>query len=292
MYTMSDLGCLGLNIIPSNVVNEARGAKDTLGILFWGVMHKRFGVITSRDICFDLKYLSSNVEQFNPLVSEPASDEELEAPMEDQPLPADASPTTLSPGYIADFDPEEDEEDPEEDPADHPVDGGDNDDNESSDDDDDDDDVVKDEEDEEEEEHLAPADPSASECPIVKFQKRVDMIHGEVRASKHKIMQDAIEFVTKLIDTKFSTPAERQAENKRKLDNTSKNNQNQQQPNKRKNTGRAYTARHGEKKHYGGSKLLCSKCNYHHDGPCAPKCHKCNRVVHLARDCRSSINAN
>ncbi|GKE26066.1 hypothetical protein Tco_1441450 [Tanacetum coccineum] len=28
-------------------VNEARDAKDTLGILFWGVMHKRFGVITS-----------------------------------------------------------------------------------------------------------------------------------------------------------------------------------------------------------------------------------------------------
>ncbi|GJT56707.1 hypothetical protein Tco_0991761 [Tanacetum coccineum] len=76
--------------------------------------------------------------------------------MEDQPLPADASPTALSPGYIADSDPEEDEED-EEDPTDHPVDGGDNDDNESSDDDDDDDDVEKDEEDEE---HLALADPS------------------------------------------------------------------------------------------------------------------------------------
>ncbi|GJZ53936.1 hypothetical protein Tco_0608821 [Tanacetum coccineum] len=61
--------------------------------------------------------------------------------MEDQSLPADASPTTLSSGYIADFNPEEDEEDP----ADHPVDGGDNDDNESSDDDnDDDDDVGKD----------------------------------------------------------------------------------------------------------------------------------------------------
>ncbi|GJZ15912.1 reverse transcriptase [Tanacetum coccineum] len=70
-----------------------------------------------------------------------ASDEELEAPMEDQPLPADASPTALSPGYIADSDPEEDEEDPQEDLADHPADGGDNDDNESSDDDDDDDDV-------------------------------------------------------------------------------------------------------------------------------------------------------
>ncbi|GJR31902.1 hypothetical protein Tco_1108134 [Tanacetum coccineum] len=78
--------------------------------------------------------------------------------MEDQPLPTDASPTALSPGYIADSDPEKDEEDPEEDPADHPVDGGDNDDNESS----NDDDVEKGEEDEEnneEEEHLAPADP-------------------------------------------------------------------------------------------------------------------------------------
>ncbi|GKF04130.1 hypothetical protein Tco_0034798, partial [Tanacetum coccineum] len=83
-------------------------------------------------------------------------DEELEARIEDQPLPSDASPTALSPGYIADFDPEEDEEDL----ADHPVDGGDNDDNESSDVDDDDDDVVKDEEDEEEEEHLALTDPS------------------------------------------------------------------------------------------------------------------------------------
>nr|GEX76203.1 hypothetical protein [Tanacetum cinerariifolium] len=31
---------------------------------------------------------------------------------------------------------------------------------------------------------------------------------------------------------------------------------------------------------------------YHHDGPCAPKCHKCNRVGHLARDCMSFKNAN
>ncbi|GJR03060.1 reverse transcriptase domain-containing protein [Tanacetum coccineum] len=131
-----------------------------------------------------------------------------------------------------------------------------------------------------------------SECPIVKFQKRVDMIHGGVRASKPKTMQDAIEFATKLIEKKISTPAEYQAENKRKLDNNSKNNQNQQQPNKWQNIGRAYTARHGEKKHYGGSELLCSKCNYHHDGPCAPKCHECNRVDHLAHDCRSSTNVN
>ncbi|GJT68563.1 hypothetical protein Tco_1020043 [Tanacetum coccineum] len=88
-----------------------------------------------------------------------ASDEELEAPIEDQLLPTDASPTTLSPGYIADFNSEEDEEDPEDDPADYPTDGGDNDDNESSDDDNDDD--VEKEWKDEEEEHLAPTDPSA-----------------------------------------------------------------------------------------------------------------------------------
>ncbi|GKD39816.1 reverse transcriptase [Tanacetum coccineum] len=118
------------------------------------------------------------------------------------------------------------------------------------------------------------------------------MIHGRVRASKLKTMQHAIEIATQLMNKKISTLAERQAKNKRKLDNTSKNNQNQQQPNKRQITGKAYTAGHGEKKHYGGSKPLCSKCNYHHDGLCVPKFHKCNRVGHLARDCRSSTNAN
>ncbi|GJX40729.1 hypothetical protein Tco_0255719 [Tanacetum coccineum] len=86
--------------------------------------------------------------------------QELEEPTKDQLLLADASPTTLSPGYIIDSNSEKDKEDPEEDPTDYPVDRGDNDDNESSDDDDDDDDVEKDEEDEEEEEHLAPVDPS------------------------------------------------------------------------------------------------------------------------------------
>ncbi|GJY00079.1 putative reverse transcriptase domain-containing protein [Tanacetum coccineum] len=104
--------------------------------------------------------------------------------------------------------------------------------------------------------------------------------------------QEAVEMATKLMDKKVSSIYERQAENKRKFENTSRNNQNQQQQNKRQNTGRAYTAGTGEKKPYGGSKPLCAKCNYHHDGPCAPKCHKCNKVGHFARDCRSAGNAN
>ncbi|GJS65548.1 putative reverse transcriptase domain-containing protein [Tanacetum coccineum] len=96
------------------------------------------------------------------------------------------------------------------------------------------------------------------------------MIHGNIVASKPKTMQEAVEMVIELMDKKVSTIVERQAENKRK----------------------AYTAGTGEKKPYGGSKPLCAKCNYHHDGPCAPKCHKCNKVGHFARDCRSAGNAN
>ncbi|GKE41917.1 hypothetical protein Tco_1469201, partial [Tanacetum coccineum] len=53
---------------------------------------------------------------------------DAEAPIVDQPLPDDASPTTLSPSYVADSDSEEDlEENPEEDPTDYHVDGGDDD---------------------------------------------------------------------------------------------------------------------------------------------------------------------
>ncbi|GKG54654.1 hypothetical protein Tco_0560309, partial [Tanacetum coccineum] len=50
---------------------------------------------------------------------------EDEAPIEDQALPADASLTALSPGYIANSDPEEDDDDDSEgDHADYPADGG------------------------------------------------------------------------------------------------------------------------------------------------------------------------
>ncbi|GJR55501.1 putative reverse transcriptase domain-containing protein [Tanacetum coccineum] len=120
-----------------------------------------------------------------------------------------------------------------------------------------------------------------------------DMIHGNIVASKPKTMQEAIEMATELMDKRVSTMAERQAENKRKFENTSRNNQNQQQQqNKRQNTGQAYTAGNSDRKSYAGSKPLCSKCNYNHEGPCAPKCYKCNKYGHIARDCTSAGNAN
>ncbi|GJS00419.1 putative reverse transcriptase domain-containing protein [Tanacetum coccineum] len=47
------------------------------------------------------------------------------------------------------------------------------------------------------------------------------MIHGSVKASKPKTMQEAIEFAIELMDKKILTITERQAENKRKFEDTS-----------------------------------------------------------------------
>ncbi|GKG48473.1 hypothetical protein Tco_0510358, partial [Tanacetum coccineum] len=55
-----------------------------------------------------------------------------------------------------------------------------------------------------------------------------DMILGSVKVSKPKTMQEAIEFTTELMDEKTHAYAGRQAEKKRKYDDLSKNNQNQQ----------------------------------------------------------------
>ncbi|GJV81973.1 putative reverse transcriptase domain-containing protein [Tanacetum coccineum] len=99
-------------------------------------------------------------------------------------------------------------------------------------------------------------------------------------------MQEAIEMATELMDRRINTFAERQAENKRKFEDTSRNNQNQQQ-NKRQNTGRAYAAGNGDKKPYEGTKPLCPKCNFNHYGPCIPTCNNCKKLGHLAKDCRS-----
>nr|GFC19622.1 hypothetical protein [Tanacetum cinerariifolium] len=84
-----------------------------------------------------------------------------------------------------------------------------------------------------------------------------DMIHGSVKASKPQSMQEAIEFATAMIDKKMLTHAERQAEHKRKFNDTSRNTQHRQQPSKMNNVAWAYTAGQGDRKPYGGTKPLC-----------------------------------
>ncbi|GKD26870.1 reverse transcriptase domain-containing protein, partial [Tanacetum coccineum] len=113
-----------------------------------------------------------------------------------------------------------------------------------------------------------------------------DLIRGNVMSYQPKMMEKAIEFANDQMDQKVLT-IERQAEQKRKLEFNARNNQGHQQQNKRQNTWRAYTAGPGEKREHTRSLPLCTKCNYHHKGLCAPWCNKCKKISYLARDCRS-----
>ncbi|GJT21031.1 hypothetical protein Tco_0890968 [Tanacetum coccineum] len=112
-----------------------------------------------------------------------------------------------------------------------------------------------------------------------------NMIHESVMASKPNTMLDAIEFATELMDKKISTFAERQAENKRKLDN---NNQAQQQPPKKQGMAIAYTAGSGERKEYAGTLPMCNKCKFHHNGQCTVN----RNQGHYKSDCPKLKNWN
>ncbi|GKD42793.1 hypothetical protein Tco_1267438 [Tanacetum coccineum] len=111
-------------------------------------------------------------------VDPPSSDymfgpkEPKQAPLlPDYPYVAVDSPVALSPGYIANSDPEEDPKDESEDgPTDYLVNGGDDDDDDddsSGDDADDEDEEEASNEEEEEEEHLAPADSTAAASLVI-----------------------------------------------------------------------------------------------------------------------------
>ncbi|GJV00240.1 putative reverse transcriptase domain-containing protein [Tanacetum coccineum] len=101
-----------------------------------------------------------------------------------------------------------------------------------------------------------------------------DNIHRNVISAIPKTLDDAIELANDLMDQKLRTYAESQNDNKRKADDSSRNNQ---QPYKKQNVARAYTAGPGEKNAYTGNLPLCTKCNYHHTEQCAPKCGNCKR---------------
>nr|GEX45872.1 reverse transcriptase domain-containing protein [Tanacetum cinerariifolium] len=77
--------------------------------------------------------------------------------------------------------------------------------------------------------------------------------------------------------------AMKNVKNKRKFDNSQKDNLGQQPPFKRHNVGgqnvvRAYTAGNNERRVYNGPLPLCNKCKFHHKGPCTGRCGKCNKL--------------
>nr|GEV97196.1 putative reverse transcriptase domain-containing protein [Tanacetum cinerariifolium] len=119
-----------------------------------------------------------------------------------------------------------------------------------------------------------------------------DRIHGNVKYSKPRMLDETIELTNNLMDQKLRTYAER-ADNKRKADDTFRNNHgHQQQPFKKHNVAKVYNIGTEERKPYEGSLPKFIKCQSHHNGPCTRKCHKCNKIGNFARDCRSSGNTN
>ncbi|GJW24896.1 putative reverse transcriptase domain-containing protein [Tanacetum coccineum] len=81
-----------------------------------------------------------------------------------------------------------------------------------------------------------------------------DNIYGNVKSFRPKTLDETIELANDLMDQKLRTYAERQTGNKRKADDSSKNNHGHlQQPFKRHNVAMVYNMGAGEKKPYGGS---------------------------------------
>ncbi|GJV03024.1 reverse transcriptase domain-containing protein [Tanacetum coccineum] len=97
-------------------------------------------------------------------------------------------------------------------------------------------------------------------------------IQGNVIAVELTRLQDVVRIANNLMDQKLKGYAMKNAENKRKFDNSQKDNRGKQPPNKRHNVGgqnvaRAYMA-----------------------GSCTVRCGKCKKVGHLTRDYKAAYS--
>ncbi|GKG26750.1 putative reverse transcriptase domain-containing protein, partial [Tanacetum coccineum] len=109
-------------------------------------------------------------------------------------------------------------------------------------------------------------------------------------------LHDDVRIANNLIDQKMKGYAARNAENKRKFNNNSRDNRVQQPPFKRQNgngqnVARAYTIRNSKKRGYVGPLPYYNKCKFHHEGQYTMKCSNCKRVGHMTMDCRTVVTA-
>nr|GEV40092.1 putative reverse transcriptase domain-containing protein [Tanacetum cinerariifolium] len=94
--------------------------------------------------------------------------------------------------------------------------------------------------------------------------------------------------IRQLVADSVTASLETQAATMTNTENTNRNTRPRENPqNRRPETFRAYATTPTENNGYTGNRLLCKKCTLHHTGPCTVKCHTCNKVGHLTRNCRN-----
>ncbi|GJX46935.1 putative reverse transcriptase domain-containing protein [Tanacetum coccineum] len=123
-----------------------------------------------------------------------------------------------------------------------------------------------------------------------------DNIYGNVKSSKPKTLDETIELANDLMDQKLRTYAERQTDNKRKADDSSRNNHgHQQQPFKRQNVAKVYNMARVKRSRSGvflpnAPWPFSSQWPVHSEMPqmAVPKgngCFECGAPGHFKRDC-------
>ncbi|GKF65135.1 hypothetical protein Tco_0191652 [Tanacetum coccineum] len=111
-------------------------------------------------------------------------------------------------------------------------------------------------------------------------------IKGNDLAAYIERFQEQILLCPKMVTElrEIRTNAARQVDNKRKWERQLRENCTPQQPFRRPDVTRAYTAENNERSRYAGSYPYYNKCRLHHAGPYTVKCTNCKKTGHMTRD--------
>ncbi|GJX09390.1 putative reverse transcriptase domain-containing protein [Tanacetum coccineum] len=119
-----------------------------------------------------------------------------------------------------------------------------------------------------------------------------DNIYGSIKSARPKMLDETIELANDLMDQKLRTYAKSQSDNKRKADDSSKNNHgHQQQPFKRQNVAKVYNMETSEKNPYRGNFPNSGNTNVANNqkgngaNPKGNGCFECGAPRHFKRDC-------